>query len=326
MICSTQSAIDELQPLVSGIHFPTDWVPSQETLMAVFFASASDTIFSSRYYRSEESSSFKKILCPEIFPWFWNQATDKVSVFNRLLELYNYRHYAGNYQAGIGEDNKQSIKMIVDAVWEVLPEDSQSLSVQSLRVNIARIFPDKKIDWTAKILEASLSNNTSLFRLWRETGMETSSDPAFYSFLWSKVERGRGYTDVKSGIISASKRCKYLPESIINDLTTSGHNKNRSTLISVLINKIDETRNTIERNKNSVLIPEWNEYISYCQKTMTKFSSCEDYDVLRAMIPYLKREDLVFVAPAAAKVGLQQLIDRFMNPDSYQENYRRYRY
>jgi hypothetical protein len=175
-------------------------------------------------------------------------------------------------------------------------------------------------------LEASLSGNTSLFSLWRNGGIESSTDPAFYSLLWAKVERGRGYTDVKSEIISASGRCKYLPDSIINDLTSGGHNKNRAALIRVLISKIDQTRNNIERNKNSVLVPDWNEYISYCQKTMAKFSSCEDYDVLRSMIPYLKKEDLVFVAPAAAAVGLQQLVDRFMNPDSYQDNYRRYRY
>jgi hypothetical protein len=142
------TASDELQPILSGITFPTDWLPSHETLMAVFFASASDTIFSSRYYRSEESSSFKKILCPEIFPWFWNQAPDKVSVFNRILEIYNYRHYAGNYQAGIGEENKLAIKRIADAVWDALPEDSQSVSIQSLRIHISKIFSDKKIDWT----------------------------------------------------------------------------------------------------------------------------------------------------------------------------------
>lgn len=321
-----QSTGEELQSIMKDISFQTDWTPSYETLMAVFFSAASDTIFSSRYYRSEESSSFKKILCPEIFPWFWNQASDKVAVFNRILEIYNYRHYVGNYQNGIGDANKQAIKMIADAVWEALPEDSQSVSVQSLRINISKIFSDKKINWTDKLLESSLSGDTSLSSLWKREGMEQTTDPDFYSLLWSKVERGRGYTDVKSNIISAAGKCKYLPESIVSDLTSSGHNKNRSVLIRVLINKIDETRNKIERNKDSILIPEWNEYISYCQKTMAKFSSCEDYDVLRNMIPYLKREDLVFVAPAAAKVGLNQHLDRYMNPEAHRDAYNRYRY
>jgi hypothetical protein len=320
------SASDELQSLVKNVSFETDWVPSQEILMAVFFSAASDSVFNSRYYRSEETSSFKKILCPEIFPWFWNQSSDKIAVFTRLLELYNHQNYNSGYRNGIGEQNKQAIKNIVDAVWDVLPEDSTSTAIQSFRVAIARAFSDKVINWTDKLLEASLSSDKPLFDLWKKNGMEVSSDPAFYSFLWSKVERGRGYTDAKNEIIHSSSRCRFLPEAIINDLTSSGHNKNRSSVIRVLTHKIDEARQNIERNKDSPAVSIWNENIAYCQATMAKFSSCEDYDVLRAMIPYLKREDLVFVAPAAAKVGLQQTLDRYMNPDSYQENYRRYRY
>lgn len=319
-------AADELQSLMRDIRFETDWVPSQETLMAVFFSAASDCVFTSRYYRSEETSSFKRILCPEIFPWFWNQSSDKVAVFNRLLELHNHSSYNGGYRNGIGEQNKEAIKKIVDAVWDILPEDSTSTAIQSFRVAIVRHFSDKKINWTEKILEASLSNDDSLFQLWKRSGMDSSSDPAFYSFLWSKVERGRGYTDVKSDIIQSSAKCRFLPESIINDLVSGGHNKNRSAVVRVLINKIDEARNNIERNKNSPAVSIWEQNVAYCQATLAKFSSCEDYDVLRSMIPYMKREDLIFVAPAAAKLGLQQHVDRFMNPDSYQDNYRRYRY
>jgi hypothetical protein len=319
------SASDELQSLVKDLSFETDWVPSQEILMAVFFSAASDSVFNSRYYRSEETSSFKKILCPEIFPWFWNQSPDKIAVFTRLLELYNHQGYNSGYRNGIGEQNKQAIKNIVDAVWDILPEDSTSSAIQSFRVAIARAFSDKIINWTDKLLEASLSNDRPLFDLWKKNGMEISSDPSFYSFLWSKVERGRGYTDVKSEVIHAAAKCRFLPEAIINDLISGGHNKNRSALIRVLTNKIDDARQNIERNKDSPAVSIWNENIAYCQTTMAKFSSCEDYDVLRAMIPYLKREDLVFVAPAAAKIGLQQFIDRYMNPGSYQENYR-YRY
>jgi len=316
---------DELQAIMNEIRFQSDWTPSHETLMAVFFSAASDSIFSSRYYRSEETSCFNKVLCPEIFPWFWNQASDKVSVFNRILEIYCYRRYSGDYQSGIGEANKLAIKRIADAVWDALPEDSQSASIQSLRVSISRVLSDKQINWTDKLLESSLSGDSSLFSLWRREGMERSTDPAFYSLLWAKVERGRGYTDVKSEIIQASGKCKHLPETIINDLISGGHNKNRSALVRVLISKIDETRRLIERVPNSDLMPEWNEYISYCQKTMAKFSSCEDYDILRNMIPYLKREDLVFVAPAAATLGLQQHLDRYMNPEAYRDTYR-YRY
>ena len=326
MISLNHAMSDELQSIMKNISFETDWFPSQETLMAVFFSSASDSVFTSRYYRSEETSSFKQILCPELFPWFWNQSPDKVTVFTRLLELYNYTSYNSGYRNGLGEQNKEAIKKIVDTVWDSLPEDSNSVAIQSFRVAIVRAFSDKSINWTDKILEASLSKDDSLFRLWKGNGMEVSSDPAFYSFLWSKVERGRGYTDVKSEIIHAASKCRFLPETIINDLVSGGHNKNRSALIRVLTNKIDDARQNIERNKNSPAVSIWNENIAYCQATMAKFSSCEDYDVLRAMIPYLKREDLVFVAPAAAKVGLQQVIDRYMNPESYQENYRRYRY
>ena len=306
----------EINNLLNKIEVNIDWQPSHELMVAVFNAAVKGMLAENeRWYRREESATFPMILSPNVLTWFWSLANDKQVYLGRLFDLYAYRSYGGPFEKGIPQSVKEEIQSIIFKAWDVLPEDSTSEDIQSLRIRISQTFPEKEINFTEKLLQASISGDKQLFEFWSRNGREVSTDPDFYSMIWSKIERSKGYTDQRGYVIEAAKKCKTFPEQIINDLTSGGHNKNKASVVNVAVGHIGDLRKRIARNKSleSALSPE----MEYWQSVLARFVSCDDYYVIQRMIPAMRRQDLIFLAPAAAAAGLGSLIEKYMNPEAY---------
>jgi hypothetical protein len=296
-------------------------------MIAVFNATAKGMLAESeRWYRREDSSSFPLIASPNVLTWFWNISENKEAYLGRLFDIYSYRSYGGPFTNGMNQTVKDEIRSLVFKAWEALPDDSESQTIQGFRIRISQIFPEKKIDFTEKLLRASISADKASFDFWSRNGREVSTDPTFYSMIWSKIERSKGYTDQRSSVIQAAGKCKTFPEQIINDLTAGGHNKNKGDVINVAIEHISKIKNRIGRDNNlkSLLAAD----ISYWQSVLAKLVSCDDHYLIQKMIPNMRREDLIFLAPAAAAVGLAPLLEKYMNPEAYPDFHRdrSYRY
>lgn len=319
----------ELNDLLNKIKIESDWQPSQELMMEVFNATAKGMLAENeRWYRREESASFPLIASPNVLTWFWGIAVDKQAYLGRLFDIYAYRSYGGPFPNGMSQSVKDEIRSIVFKAWDALPEDSTSEVVQSLRIRISQIFPEKVINFTEKLFQASISADKQSFDFWSRNGSEVSTDPAFYSMIWSKIERSKGYTDQRGYVIECAKKCKIFPEQIINDLTSGGHNKNKASVVNVAVGHIGDLRKRIARDKNleSLLATE----MEYWQSVLARFVACDDYYIIQKMIPNMRREDLIFLAPAAASAGLGPLIEKYMNPEAYPDfhrnHYNRYSY
>ena len=90
------------------------------------------------------------------------------------------------------------------------------------------------------------------------------------------------------------------------------------SVIHVVIEKIKKSKRIVEdlsrfgaKDNPQKILEEDN--IKYCQSVLAKFVGCEDFYIQQIMIPYLRREDLIFAAPVASKLGLQRLLDQYMN-------------
>ena len=318
---------EEINSFLSQVEVKTDWEPSLELMKTVFAATTKSLLGENeRWYRREESNTFTALMVPNVLTWYWNISPNKETFFNRLFELYSHRSYGGPFEKGIPQTLKDEIRSIFSAAWDILPSESESQDVQTLRIRISETIPEKKIDYTERLLQSSISGNKSLFEFWSRNGREYSTDPAFYSMVWAKIERSKGYTDQRSSLIHSAQKCKRFPEQIIVDLTSGGHNKNKGDVITVAVGKIEELKRRVANNKalEEHLSPD----ISYWQSILAKFTSCDDYYLIQKMMPHMRREDLIFLAPAAATAGLGSLIEKYMNPEAYPDFHRSksYRY
>jgi len=318
----------DIDLLLSRVNVETDWQPTPEVMLEIFSLISNSVLSEERYFRFDQSAYASKIVNSNVIFWHWqNSKMSRYKTITRLISWYQYTDWQNGSRVGIGEDNLAAIRSILTASWNELPDDSDSVNVHGLRILISSVLkdPSMQIDFTQKLMEANLAGNTELARFWTREGLETSKDPAFFSMAWSRVERQKGYTDARDAIIRAAAKCQIFPEAIIEELTSGGHNKNRASLINIMINKIEESRNILTRHIiTEEKKAEHNSQIEYCQSILAKFVSCEDYNIQHRLIPFLKREDLIFAAPVASKLGLGNLVDRYMNPSSYQE--KRYRY
>lgn len=312
---------DSILDFLSNINYSTTWVPDQE-LMYKVFSSISHSSLSSpeRLYREEEGSTFPLLMNNDVLLWFWDSfPAERERYLSRLIYLYTYTKYSwksNSHQAVVGQSQRELIARICTDSFDALPGDSDRIEIQTLRVSLCSLPINRSIDYAAKLMEANLSADRSMAEFWHRVGMERSKDPAFYSMAWSKIERSVGYTDRRSIVIDSAAKCPDFPESIINDLINSGHSKNRSSLINVFISRICNLNHKIdtqEYRNNEDLKKTALEDVRYCQSVLARFAGCEDAYIQQKLIPYLRREDLIFAAPTASRLGLQKLIDRYMN-------------
>lgn len=321
---------ETVQQVLSEVEFPSSWEPSHEILMSIFSFVTDAALSKDRYLRIENVSNFDTILSPEVVLWFWkNFPNRRHETVNRLIEWHQYTGWF-NSTRGIRKDTKEVIKQITTTVFHKIPEDTTDLDLLGLKTRVWEIFSDSdptlQIDFATKLMEASLAGEKNLYRFWYERGMSSCRDSNFYSLAWSKIERQRGYTDIRDSIISAASKCGDMPSVIIDDLVSGGHAKNKGNLVRVIIEKIDQANSKKERLKfDESLVQALNLQINEHKSILARFASCEDYYVQQKIIPYLRKEDLIFAAPIAAKLGLGNFLDRFMNPNS-SEQVHRYRY
>jgi hypothetical protein len=322
---------DSILNLLSKINYSTTWVPDQELMYKVFSSVAHGGLSSpERLYREEEGSTFPLLMNNDVLLWFWDSfPAEREKYLSRLIYLYTYTKYSWqsrSHQGVVGQSQRELITRICTDSFDALPGDSDNLETQTLRVSLCSLPINRSIDYAAKLMEANLSANKTMAEFWYRVGMERSKDPSFYSMAWAKIERSVGYTDRRSSVIDCASKCPDFPESIISDLINSGHHKNRSSLISVFISRLDNLNNkvdTLEYRNNEELKNTALEDIRYCQSVLARFAGCEDVYIQQKLIPHLRREDLIFAAPTASRLGLQKLLDRYMNGvEEVKTNYR----
>lgn len=318
----------EVNKYFSEITFESDWRPSESEMIQVFKAVVKNHLAPSNgyIYREEERGTFDIAVTKDTMRWFWNNfPEDRYLALNKFISLYNYSRYDSFQFKNIHlpEEQKKEILNIVETCWDAIPEDTQSIDVLNMKISMLSIPVNRKISFTSKLMEANLSGNPSIADFWKRHGLDKSKDPSFYSMVWSKVGRKVGYTDERNGIINAASKCDSFPESIINDLASAGHVKNKYALCAILANNIYKIREKHAYNKSTSA--EVDPELVKNQILIAKFASSDDYSILNLIIPVLRKQDLVFAAPAAARHGLQRQLDKYMNSmeqDSHNSRYR----
>lgn len=306
--------IDEF---LKSVTFEVDWTPSAEDMMEIFMAASRNYIAesSSHGYRDQEKVFLNLLLKnDQIFYWVWNKFPDsRKSTISSLITLH--RNNGTYYGPKLTPGNVASIMQIVSASYDSIDKDADDIECQRFRVELARLLK-KNIDFKAAYFEANLLKNDSLANFWKNSGLENSNDPEFYSLIWSHITRGSGYTNERNNVIVASSKATSVPPRIVEDLIAGGHSKNKLQLIRVVIGRMDGITNKY-RYTNAQYSQEDSENIDYHKSILARFASSEDYDVQRVILPYLSKQDFVFAAPIASKLGLGSLVERIMKQNSW---------
>lgn len=322
-----------ISEILSTINYGTSWTPDQDLMTKIFISAARNTFSCDdrSYYRNEDSPTFNLFMDEKIIYWFWDTfPAEREKYLVKLMQFFNYEKYDYTTRKSkpvMSPDEKVAITKIFTDCFDTIPDGSDTTLGQDLRISLSSMPINRSIDYAAKMMQANLSGDKTLVYYWSRMGMDRSRDPAFFSMAWAKIERSQGYTDRRTNVIRAAAQCSDFPEEIITDLIGAGHNKNRSALISVFTERIAEAnrRKDLYANRNIQSVQEdCANKIRYCQSVLAKFVGCDDYGIMQQLIPYLRREDLIFAAPTAAKLGLQKLLDRHMN--GVEEKAQNYRY
>lgn len=307
----------EMDHILSAITFDKGWTPDAKLMSDVFSIISEQYLISSPIqYQYEESGLFKMLIDPKMIYWAWNTfPNQRHSFLLKLISHYSRRQYVnGNYISTLQAESKQAIIDISTVCFDATPDDSNEIPLQELRIKIiSALSIDRHIDFAGKFMFANLSKDRNLSDFWFRNGIEHSRDPNFYSMAWSKIDRSPGYVDKRDAVIHAATKCDFYPESIIGDLVSSGHAKNKLSLITKIANKVI----TIERKiglyvVDSELKQNLKEAVLRHKMTLGRFVGCDDYNIQRQIIPHLTREDLIFAAPIASGLGLNSLIEKYM--------------
>jgi hypothetical protein len=306
-----------LNEFLEKVTFDSDWTPSIEDMMEIYSEASKVFIADSlnRGYRDQDKAFLNLLIKKnDVFYWVWNKFVNRRSYAVASLVSF-YKNNGSHYSVRLAPENIATIIEIISAAYDAINPNTDDLECQRLRVDLSKILK-KPIDFKANYFESHLLKNGSMANFWKSSGMENSTDPEFYSLVWTHLSRGSGYTDQRNEIISASGKATSVPTKIIEDLLVGGHKKNRVQLVRVIIGRIENITNKY-RYGNSERSEEDIKSIDYHKSILARFASIEDYDVQRNILPYLTKQDFIFAAPIAAKIGLGTYVERIMKQNSW---------
>ncbi len=308
---------------------PSDWKPSEETLMNIF-NSMTTQIFTMppHYVNIMETAPISYFVeSPQIIPWLWDKHKfERKSLLAKFMTIYNFSSYCyGGVRTierkALPADTKKEIHDLCIKCFDVLSaNDSLEREVHELRISILNLIQgERTINYTEHLMFAYLSNNLDMINFWTSNGLSSSRDPEFYSLLWGKIVRKQDYVEARSSVIDAAFKCDFYPECIINDMVIAGHTKNKVKLVGGIVSKLDMAE--IKKHKQISLgldlsdpdgFAEIEAAIKFHRKTLGRFAGNENYDVLKSIFRHLSKEDQIFAAPACVNQGLGNYIDKFL--------------
>lgn len=308
--------MEQINEALQRADFETSWEPDLDLVSRIFNITTYESFFSTNgFNRIEDQDVFKALISPDVIYWVWNKYKSKrYELLHRFIQFYNYKKYINGYYTNVLPSQcREAIESIATRCFDSLSEESDSKLLHELRIKLSALSINRSIDYAKHLMLANLSSNQSMITLWTDVGMAGSKDPSFFSMIWSKIDRSPGYVDKRDLVIQSASRCDYFPESIINELATSGHTKNKVTLLTEIVRRIEirermiKSSTYVDNSKENVMAQ-----ILSLKLILGRFAGVNDYLVQLKIIPHLRMEDLVFAAPIASKLGINRLVESRM--------------
>lgn len=251
------------------------------------------------YWASEEA---QKIISEDSFCYIWNNCKDLRKTL--LSVLIKSAHGRGGYSK-IKSINEEFSKDFLEKLYSKVPVDYCKEN-NCLRLSmIPALFP--KYDYLKDINRCSLlEESQDIFDLWKAAAMEHSKDSNVYDFLWSKVKRAKGATDLKREILSSAIKNDSLSPSLTKKIAKSSPKSVKRIVVAGLSRKVYDLRRIISRMNESTTEYTADEVLAVQKNVATQeelamlFVGCDDYAVVESLLDCLSRDNLPWLMPAAS--------------------------
>lgn len=271
----------------------------------------------SSYWRSERA---EKIITDKTFLYLW---TSYPSSRDELLELAigiasGVRREALSLPQEFCRSFISSLYSLIDTPKEQVSAATAFTSLdfceEKLRVKLLPIA-DKSFDYLKELCKHSLfeaGGESNRFRLWKNAGMHTSSDPAFYDYLWAKVKREPGSVDAKLTILSAADDNNALSDSLIKNIAKSSPKRIKRSITGILsasVNTLKHKRDRLSLECVGEAVPYGaasdlaaaKEMVDKAESKIMLFVDCTDRVVVSNLLGCLSKENLPWLMPSASK-------------------------
>tara|TARA_A200000159_G_C7338331_1_gene346020 strand:- start:7473 stop:8414 length:942 start_codon:yes stop_codon:yes gene_type:complete len=251
------------------------------------------------YWSSEDA---QKIINEYTFPYIWNNFKD---IRTSLLSVLIKKATDGGYHSRVKSISEDFAKEFLENLYNEIPVDFD-LSNNRLRISvIPSLF--EGYDYMRELNRTSLlEDNKEIFGAWKRVAMERSNDSNVYDFLWSKIKRAKGATDLKKQLLDAAINKDALSASLIKKIAKSSPKSLKRVVVSGISRKVYEQRRLIRRMSENTLEYTADEVLALQKNVATQeelamlFVGCDDYSVVESLMDCLSRDNLPWLMPAAS--------------------------
>ncbi|MAG25754.1 hypothetical protein CMI47_09270 [Candidatus Pacearchaeota archaeon] len=262
------------------------------------------------YWRNSDA---EKIINNDTFGFIWDNYPDTRGEL--LTVICNISSSSTRIESLTKEFSVNAAKHIFDAI-----EDNEEIEDNDLKIRLLPIV-DPSFDYLTKLCEFALdSEKKNLYERWRNAGLNSSMDSAFYDYLWSKVKRQKGSVQIKLNILDHAFGNESVSDSLLKKIAKSSPKNVKRLTTDRLSRQIADQKYQIERleRKNTQDSLETAAYyqkkVDETERKIILFVDCTDREVVSNLLDCLSKDNLPWLMPSASKHyylanRLQRMID-----------------
>ncbi len=246
------------------------------------------------YWRTEPA---EKIITENTFQYIWKNYPD---VRKDLLSISINVASGGSRVKSL---SKEYCLGFVENLYSLIDQDSDDIETNKLMV---RLLPtvDKDFSYLDRLCKYSLNeDNIELYSLWKRAGLSSSSDSAFYDYLWGKVKREKGSVDRKQAILNAAFENNAVSDALLKKIAKSSPKSIKRIATRELSNKVNNSKHILERNKrrgDEHLVDIFTKDVANLEEKIMLFVDCIDSEVVSNLFDCLSKDNLPWLMPAAS--------------------------
>jgi len=249
------------------------------------------------YWRTSDA---EKIISDVTFGYIWDNYPDTRN------ELLNVVHNVASKHTRIKSLSKDFCTDVVKRVYSNI-EDNESLEDNRLKVRLLPVV-DPLYDYLDKMCKFALdSEKENLFTIWRQAGLSSSTDEAFFDYLWSKVKREKGSVNIKINILDNAFDNEAVSDSLLKKIAKSSPKNIKRLATSKLSGYIADQKHRIRKferdnTKESLATAAFlQEKVAKVERKAMLFVDCTDREVVSNLLDCLSKDNLPWLMPSASK-------------------------
>jgi hypothetical protein len=260
----------------------------------------------------------KDIINDSTFGYLWNEFPSERAGLIQLAESCSGQRDNHSKPPALSQ---QFAKDFVRTLFDSL-EANDDLDDNRNRARFVRIL-DPSFDYLEEIYKYSLDESKGdLYTLWQRAGSNSSSDPAFFDYLWARVKHERGAVDIKESIVECAFENNALSDKLIGKIAKSSPKRIKRKVVGMLSQKISDKKYRIARweknpSAHSEIILSAKKEVAKYEAAAMLFVACDDREVVSNLLDCLSRDNLPWLMPSASKHPyLASRLDRLTNEDN----------